>query len=254
MHTFEPWTGAAAVARLWRTQSCGANRPWQLRWQPVCASTELGMSAWLQQQPLSANQPRALFADRQTHGRGQLGRIWQAPIGGVWISAAFPWSQANRSAGILGLAVAVALAERLERRGVPVSIKWPNDLMVGERKLAGLLPRLVHRGCSVRLARIGLGLNVCNRVPSEGIALLELLRPGQCNPLNWTAEVLWALDRAIALVVRADWVCSQAKSRLWARQVRDPNTGDLWEVIGFGLDGSLELCQGSQTTTWTRWS
>ena len=252
MRTFEPWTGAAAVARQWRTQSFGA-RPWQLRWQPVCASTELEMSTWLQEKPLPANQPRALFADRQTHGRGQRGRIWQAPTGGVWISAALPWTEPHRSAGIWGLAVAVALAERLERRGVPVRIKWPNDLLVGERKLAGLLPRLVHRGSSVRFARIGLGLNVCNRVPREGIALLEMLRPGQCDPLIWTAEVLWALDRAMALVVHADLVLAQAKSRLWAKQVRDPKGGELWEVIGFGLDGSLSLQQGSQTTSWSRW-
>ncbi len=253
MRTSESWTGAAAVARLWRGKSCGA-RPWQLRWQPVCASTELMLSAWLKQQPFSAQQPRALFADRQTHGRGQRGRVWQAPIGGVWISAALPWFDAQCSAGIFGVAVAVALAERLERRGVPVSIKWPNDLMVGDRKLAGLLPRLVHRGSHLRLARIGLGLNVCNRVPREGIALDELLRSGQCQPQVWMAEVLCALDRTMDLAGRADWVCAEAERRFWTKQVRDPKGGELWDVIGLGLDGSLLLSQGSRTMRWTRWS
>ena len=58
-----------------------------------------------------------------------------------------PWpDQARGGAGLIGLALALSLSQRLERHGVPVRIKWPNDLLVDGRKLAGLLPRLVHRG------------------------------------------------------------------------------------------------------------
>ena len=92
-----------------------------------------------------------------------------SPRGGLWISAALPW-QGGRSASamLIGLAVATVLAEHLERRGLEVAIKWPNDLLVNGRKLAGLLPRLVQRGSTIRLVRIGVGLNVENRIPLPG--------------------------------------------------------------------------------------
>ena len=80
-----------------------------------------------------------------------------SPRGGLWISAALPWQgRPPASAMLIGLAVATVLAERLERRGLEVAIKWPNDLLVNGRKLAGLLPRLVQRGSTLRLVRIGI--------------------------------------------------------------------------------------------------
>ena len=161
MLRIDPCKGAGIVAHSWRNRSRGG-MPWHLRWKPVCASTESVLSDWLRDKPFLENQPRAFIAARQTHGRGQRGKVWHSPEGGVWISAAIPWSKQNNSACLMGLAVAVALAERLENCSVPVKIKWPNDLLVEGRKLAGLLPSLIHRGGKIRLARIGLGLNVRN--------------------------------------------------------------------------------------------
>ena len=141
---------------------------WQLRSVPVCSSTERVLASWLTataSEPLL--QPRAVLATYQTQATGQRGKVWSAPRGGVWISAALPWSSdADDSTGLVGLALAVALAESLEQSGVAVQIKWPNDLLVGATKLAGLLPRLVIRGAQVRMVRFGLGLNVINPVPS----------------------------------------------------------------------------------------
>ena len=79
------------------------------------------------------------------------------------------------------------------------AIKWPNDLIVGSRKLAGVLPKLVFRGHQVRLARIGVGLNVRNPVPRGGIALRELLPPGRCRLRFWQLNALLALERASVL-------------------------------------------------------
>ena len=61
------------------------------------------------------------------------------------MSAALPWPHGEPSTGLFGPAVALALAEQLERYGVSAAIKWPNDLIVGSRKLAGVLPKLVFR-------------------------------------------------------------------------------------------------------------
>ena len=152
--------------------------------------------------------------------------------------------------------MAVALAERLEPMGVPVAIKWPNDLLVQGRKLAGILPRMVIRGSRVRLARVGVGLNVANAVPPGAIALRHC--PSR-HPLRtnrrcfWTAEVLAALDRTRSLALDPELVCQATEARLWARQVQDPVSGEAWRVDGLRADGALLLSQGARSTSWTRW-
>ena len=241
-------SGAAALACLRQHQGAA---PWQLRCLPVCASTELELTAWLAAQPWDGVMPRAVVARRQIRGQGQWGRPWQAPPGGVWVSAALPWSGPGVAAGLFGLAVAVGLAERLEAAGLTVAIKWPNDLLVDGRKVAGILPRMVHRGSRVRLARVGLGLNVVNPVPPGAIALKQLLPSPR--PLPWTAEVLTALERAMDLATVPEAVVEATEARLWARTVNDPSTAELWTVEGLAQDGALRLRHGTRTTSWTRW-
>jgi BirA family biotin operon repressor/biotin-[acetyl-CoA-carboxylase] ligase len=99
-----------------------------------------------------------LVAEEQTAGRGRLGRSWSAPPG-----AALTFSVLLRPAGVpptrlgwlpLLTGVAVAAAVR-ETTSLPASLKWPNDVLVGERKLAGILAE-AHGDAVV----VGVGLNV----------------------------------------------------------------------------------------------
>ena len=227
---------------------------WRLRRLGVCVSTESELSQWLVQQPWSGLSPRAVLADHQIRGHGQYGRRWMAPKGGVWLSAALPWPQQQSSTGLFGLTVAVSLAEQVESTGLQVSIKWPNDLMIESRKLAGVLPTLVFRGSQVRLARIGVGLNVNNPVPPGAISLRELLCSGRCRLRVWQGAVLRALDRARELALEPSMVVRRAEQRLWAASVADPDTGESWQVRGIGMDGRLLLEQGTRRTSWTRWT
>ncbi len=233
-----------------------AKNYWRLRWYPVCASTEVSLSNWLneEQSAFKEQQRIAIFAARQNHGRGQLGRAWQSPFGGVWLSAAMPWPDLDNSSGLLGFAVAVALCERLERKGINVKIKWPNDLMVGNKKLAGFLPRLISRGTKIRFARIGLGLNVCNQVPKEGISLGELIKTTYCHIDYWASESLIALDHAIELASTPGWVCSETHRRLWAKFVVDPKSGKCWDIEGLNFDGSLRIQRNGKEVNWSRWN
>ena len=252
MNIVDSFRGAAPVASLWKIKSLD-KRPWQLRWKPVCASTEIELSNWLRDEPLKGSIPRAFLAARQNHGIGQRGRTWEAPNGGVWISAAMPFFEESKSSGIFGLAVAVALAKKIESFDVPVQIKWPNDLVVRGRKLAGFLPRLIHRGDRLRIGRIGLGLNVCNRVPKGAISLHEIFRPRNCQQLFWAVEVLLALASAKELMPDSEYVCSQAERMLWANAVKDPKSGAILKIEGLTNDGALKLRNGSCQTIWNRW-
>jgi BirA family transcriptional regulator, biotin operon repressor / biotin---[acetyl-CoA-carboxylase] ligase len=225
----------------------------------VCASTEIELARWLAAReaagrPLPA-QGTALvvLARRQRFGRGQQGRCWHSPAGGLWLSAAIPWPSQPGSAAP-GLAVAVGLALQLEELGLRPQLKWPNDLLLEGRKLAGLLPRLRHRGGQVRWAQLGIGLNGRNRVPLGAISLGEALshgRPGchpQATPRQLERRVLAALAWAVAAADEAESVCNLATARLWRPPAGMEHGGMLWEVEGLELDGRLRLRSGALLT------
>jgi len=266
--------GTIAAAR--RRLASAADPPplaWRLRGLTVCASTERELEHWLQRQPPAPDQPlgqpRAVLAGHQRFGHGQRGRPWQAPPGGVWISAALPWTTLTPSnptpsaapeaspAAALGLAVAVGLAQELEALGLAVRLKWPNDLLVLDgdgtpRKLAGLLPRVRWRGGISRWAQVGVGLNGRNRVPAGAISLAQALggrfHPA-ADPLPLAARVLRALEWAVAHGGLAEAVRQQAERRLWWDGQPLPHLGDWWWVEGLAADGGLRLRSGLRHTT-----
>jgi BirA family biotin operon repressor/biotin-[acetyl-CoA-carboxylase] ligase len=103
-----------------------------------------------------------LVADHQTAGRGRLDRVWSTPPGSALTFSAllapdrvpvarWPW---------LPLLVGIAVAEGVHRvTRVRCSLKWPNDVLVGERKLAGILVERFERDAGA-VAVVGVGLNV----------------------------------------------------------------------------------------------
>jgi BirA family biotin operon repressor/biotin-[acetyl-CoA-carboxylase] ligase len=103
-----------------------------------------------------------LFAESQTAGRGRRGRDWVSPFGSnLYGSMAFTFAAWPARFTTLPLAVAVAVARVVDQAGVAsVGIKWPNDLVVGGRKLAGILiePR-GEAGGPCRVV-VGVGLNL----------------------------------------------------------------------------------------------
>ena len=92
-----------------------------------------------------------VVADEQTAGRGRRGRTWfSPPASGLYVSVVLVPARAkvtpDRAIGLLTLAAGVALAEAVEHAtGLTTDIKWPNDLLIGRRKLAGILAEAVDR-------------------------------------------------------------------------------------------------------------
>ena len=90
-----------------------------------------------------------VIADEQTAGRGRRGRTWFSPPGsGLYISVVLTLARArvdrDRAMALLTLAAGVALAEAVEAvTGLSIEIKWPNDLLLGGRKLGGILAEAV---------------------------------------------------------------------------------------------------------------
>jgi BirA family biotin operon repressor/biotin-[acetyl-CoA-carboxylase] ligase len=98
----------------------------------------------------------AFLADEQTAGRGTQGRVWTAaPGASVLLSVLVHPPEALRRAVILTAWAAVSVQDTLGARGVTSRIKWPNDVLVGGRKIAGILTE-VRREAVI----VGIGLNV----------------------------------------------------------------------------------------------
>ncbi|QAU33242.1 biotin--[acetyl-CoA-carboxylase] ligase [Janthinobacterium sp. 17J80-10] len=108
-------------------------------------------------------QPTLLVAESQTAGRGRAGRAWLSGAGdSLTFSLAWPLLRPMRELAGLPLAVGVALAETLAQLDVPVRLKWPNDLLIGDAKLAGILieTALEKNGDQQVWAVIGVGMNL----------------------------------------------------------------------------------------------
>jgi len=103
-----------------------------------------------------------VVADRQTAGRGRVGRTWQSPAGvGIWFSVLLRPNLAPRYAAWLTLFAAVSVATLLrERTELEPRIKWPNDVLVDDKKVCGILTELVAEQDRIEYAVVGIGLNV----------------------------------------------------------------------------------------------
>jgi len=151
--------------------------------------------------------PFVVLAREQTAGRGRRGRVWHSPSeGNLYASFAFrPQRPPHEMPPItlwLGVAVAACLRERLQ---LPVMVKWPNDLLVGGRKLAGMLTEARIDADALRDLVFGLGLNLqadTGKWPEEvravATSVAAHLPDGVLHP-SWhrlTVELLAAVVRA----------------------------------------------------------
>lgn len=122
-----------------------------------------------------------LLAEEQVAGRGRLGRTWSAPARSqLIVSVLVRPAVAPDRLGTLPLVTGVALAEAVRGLGVDAALKWPNDLMVGDRKLAGVLVEAVQLTPRPAVV-VGFGLNVDLRedelpVPHATSLVLERAR------------------------------------------------------------------------------
>jgi BirA family biotin operon repressor/biotin-[acetyl-CoA-carboxylase] ligase len=103
-----------------------------------------------------------VLAEEQTAGRGRQGRRWIAPSGsGLLLSIVFRPSLAPAELPQLLMASSIAVAQAIEdSTGLPVHLKWPNDILLGGKKAGGILIETGLSGDTLDYAVVGIGLNV----------------------------------------------------------------------------------------------
>ena len=140
----------------------GADAP--VRFDEVTGSTQATALALAE---AGAPEWTLVAAGHQTSGRGRLGRTWLDEPGALLVSIVLRPPVEPERAGLLTLLAGLGMAETLGRFGAAVGCKWPNDLLVGEAKVGGVLAESVVR--DGRLAHVALGLGV-NLGAAPGVA------------------------------------------------------------------------------------
>jgi BirA family biotin operon repressor/biotin-[acetyl-CoA-carboxylase] ligase len=182
-----------------------------------------------------------VLALEQTAGRGRDGRTWHSPPGGLWLALLLRPRAAPL--GIVSIRAGLVLADVVdELAGSPIArLKWPNDVLLGDRKLAGVLCEGRWQGDVLQWLAVGLGVNVVNEIPAAvrdtAIALSEVVP---------RVRVLDILDRLVPPLTRlgtaaerlSDQECAAFATRDWLRDrpLRGPVAG---HARGVHSDGAL---------------
>lgn len=116
----------------------------------------------------------ACVAEYQQAGRGRRGRQWQSPFGAnLYLSMYWRLEQGPAAAVGVSLVIGIVIAEVLHRLGaLDVKVKWPNDLYMQDRKLAGILVELMGKTGDAAQLVIGIGINLRMR-PSSGQGIAQ---------------------------------------------------------------------------------
>jgi BirA family biotin operon repressor/biotin-[acetyl-CoA-carboxylase] ligase len=204
-------------------------------------------------------------AEEQSAGRGRQGRSWVSARGenllfSVLLRVTCPPARLPPVALVAGLAVRDAVARAAP--AVEVRIKWPNDVLVGPRKIAGVLVEAVTVGSRVEAVVVGVGVNVHVRAFPEdlaGRATSIALAAG--NPPDRgavLADVLASLDRDVHVVLARGLGLLRARldeaDALRGRRVR--NEGGDWsdEGTAAGIDDEGRLLVRRDDGVLARWS
>ena len=223
---------AAVLARRWGVPHCAVFRT---------ITSTLDAIHQLGAQRAGAPSGSIVLADEQTEGRGRDGRAWRSPLGGVWLGMLvrppFP------DAGVLSLRVGLVVADVVDELlgTMPAALKWPNDVLVDGRKLAGILCEARWQGDAPQWLALGIGINVVNEIPPEladaAIALHEL------RPDLRRIDVLDRLTPALRPLIAhraplTDSECAAFERRDWlrGRRMRAPLVG---RAAGIRPDGAL---------------
>ncbi len=140
------------------------------------------------------------IADEQTAGRGRGSHAWHsAPGDGLYVSILVRPALAARDALWLSLAAGLAVHNAVnEVTGLQADIRWPNDLLIGEKKFCGILTETAFEGDLLKFAVIGIGINVGHReFPADLAAIATSLRIASGTPQH-RQPILIALLRSLA--------------------------------------------------------
>ncbi|MCX6676851.1 MAG: biotin--[acetyl-CoA-carboxylase] ligase [Methanothrix sp.] len=194
-----------------------------------------------------------ILAETQTQGRGRLSRPWASPPGGIWMSLILKPEMPLNHVYRINMAVAVALCKAISSLGLEAGIKWPNDLLIRELKICGILMEVGAQVDRLDYVVVGLGLNA-NNDPSGF--------PAEWRTTSLAAELGHDIDRCVLICriledieaayekmeskeIYEEW---RSRSLTLKRQVRitSPAGDQVGQAVDLAEDGALLLRVGDE--------
>ena len=114
-----------------------------------------------------------VLAQAQKAGRGRDGRVWESAVGGLYLSAVLRPPLPLLDVPPMTLAIGIGVCDAARTAGAAAVLKWPNDVLVGGRKLSGVLVEAQSQGGKLDAVIVGIGVNLTNEVPAHAISLAE---------------------------------------------------------------------------------
>lgn len=189
----------------------------------------------------------AVVADRQTRGRGRLSRTWSSDPGGLYVTLVTRPAMAPVHSFKVNFAASVVMARLLrEQLAVDARVKWPNDILVGSKKICGMLSEMEATGDRLEFVNIGIGLNVNNNpTPGEPQATSIARETGrEASRKEILGRFLHAFEAKLATVddddIIAEW---KGLTATIGRQVSIVTTRDRFEgqAVDVNEQGALVL-------------
>lgn len=204
-----------------------------------------------------------VIALQQTAGKGQWGRQWSSPAGGLYLSVLLAPNLAIEHSAQLTLCSAWGIARTLRKipgklsgvsDQIPVQVKWLNDLVLQGRKLGGILTETRIRQGQISRAVVGVGINWANSVPETGVNLKSFLKQQEI-PLIESLEMLAALTIYGVLFGYESWqqkgMEALLPSYLELLAFRDRPLvidGRAGTIVGVTPQGELRVCLSTADT------
>ncbi len=159
-----------------------------------------------------AEEGTVVCADRQTQGKGRLGRAWISPKNkGVYMSVILRPELSPADAARITLLGAVAVCEAIENfSSLPVRIKWPNDILMNGKKISGILTELSAEMDRVRFIVVGVGINVnasLSQLPSNATSIKNEMGK-KFSRVGLVQEVLRSLEKWYGSLKQNGFDCS----------------------------------------------
>ena len=192
-------------------------------------------NSYLLTQSFEPNRARVCMAESQTSGRGRRGNNWQStPYKNIMLSVSWSFDHWPATITGLGLAVGLVIAEYLNNQlGVKAKIKWPNDILVDNHKIGGILVDVSGESSGCCNVVIGLGLNV--------------------NQENWSSEVAyqWVDLASLGVAIERNELAADLISVLVAMLSRYEEAGftpmtERWNVMNGYAGQIVRVGTGSQ--------
>lgn len=177
----------------------------------------------------------------QSAGRGRDGRHWHSPEGGVWLAVLYRPPVAAPGAVAIRAGMVVADAADTLLGTARAEVKWPNDVYLDGRKLAGVLCESRWLGAHLQWMAVGIGINVCNPVPPDladrAVSLCELLPDvRRIDVLDQVVPALDAISAGGEPLSESERAVFNSRHRLAGVAIRAPVPG---RISGIAPDGAL---------------